>query len=52
MPRKRETEMDDQPIGIVISRGRRVELPPRFSAYVWAAVAEDDEPEPAEAGAA
>ncbi len=26
---------DDEPIGIVISRGSRDESVPRFSAYVW-----------------
>jgi hypothetical protein len=26
----------DEPVGIVISRGREPETTPRFSAYVWA----------------
>ena len=29
---------DEEPIGIVISRGSRNEITPRFAAYVWSAV--------------
>jgi len=39
----------DEPVGIVISRGREPETTPRFSAYVWAPfpgdVIEDEEKE-------
>ena len=28
-------QLDQEPIGIVISRGTRAEDAPRFSAYVW-----------------
>jgi hypothetical protein len=31
-----------EPVGIVISRGRDTEAPPRFSAYVWAPGPEDE----------
>ena len=31
----RERRIDDEPIGIVISRGSRAESIPRFAAYVW-----------------
>jgi hypothetical protein len=31
----RERRTDDEPIGIVISRGTRAESTPRFAAYVW-----------------
>lgn len=37
---------DEEPVGIVISRGWEPETTPRFSAYVWAPWPEDDrEPE-------
>ena len=29
---------EQEPIGIIISRGSRTEDPPRFSAYVWGPV--------------
>jgi hypothetical protein len=32
----------DEPVGIVISRGREPETTPRFSAYVWAPGPEDE----------
>ena len=32
----------DEPVGIVISRGREPETTPRFSAYVWAPYPEDE----------
>lgn len=35
--------IDEEPIGIVISSGSRSESEPRFSAYVWGPV--PDEPE-------
>jgi hypothetical protein len=34
----RQPGMDEEPMGIVISRGSRVEERPRFSAYVWSNV--------------
>lgn len=39
MERIRQSEINEQePIGIIISRGSREEQPPRFSAYVWGPV--------------
>ena len=36
MEQIRQAEINEQePIGIIISRGSRAEEPPRFSAYVW-----------------
>lgn len=32
----------DEPVGIVISRGREPETTPRFSAYMWAPGPEDE----------
>lgn len=32
----------DEPVGIVISRGREPETTPRFSAYVWAPFQDDE----------
>ena len=34
----RRTVVDEEPMGIVISRGSRTEITPRFAAYVWSAV--------------
>ena len=31
----RQTGIDEEPMGIVISRGSRAESTPRFAAYVW-----------------
>lgn len=31
----RQTAVEEEPMGIVISRGSRAEGTPRFSAYVW-----------------
>ena len=33
--------LDDEPIGIIISRGSRAEAPTRLTAYVWGPVPED-----------
>lgn len=33
-----QVQVDDEPIGIIISRGSRDEAPSRFSAYVWGPV--------------
>ena len=39
MEQIRHAEINEQePIGIIISRGSREEQPPRFSAYVWGPV--------------
>jgi hypothetical protein len=39
MEQIRQSEINEQePIGIIISRGSREEQPPRFSAYVWGPV--------------
>lgn len=42
-------ELEQEPVGIVISRGSRAEATPRFSAYVWGPVPEDVEQGSAEA---
>lgn len=34
----RRNANDEEPMGIVISRGSRNEITPRFAAYVWSAV--------------
>ena len=34
-------ELEQEPVGIIISRGSRDEATPRFSAYVWGPVPED-----------
>lgn len=31
----RQSGIEDEPMGIVISRGSRAEAHPRFAAYVW-----------------
>ena len=36
----RESWPNDEPMGIVISRGSRGESTPRFAAYVWSQVGE------------
>ena len=33
--RATRVELEEEPVGIVISRGSRDEATPRFSAYVW-----------------
>lgn len=38
-----QAELEQEPVGIVISRGSRDEATPRFSAYVWGPVPEDVE---------
>jgi hypothetical protein len=43
-----QNELEQEPVGIVISRGSRDEATPRFSAYVWGPV--PDEPELATSG--
>ncbi|MEO6446408.1 MAG: hypothetical protein ABIZ91_06930 [Gemmatimonadaceae bacterium] len=35
MTKNRQGVVEEEPIGIVISRGSRAEPPPRVSAYVW-----------------
>jgi len=44
-----QSELEQEPVGIVISRGSRDEATPRFSAYVWGPVPEDGEPASVEA---
>jgi len=34
----------DEPVGIVISKGKRTEHSPRFLAYIWAQETEPTEP--------
>jgi hypothetical protein len=38
MKQQRQVEMEQEPLGIIISGGSRVEDVPRFSAYVWGPV--------------
>lgn len=44
-----QAELEQEVVGIVISRGSREEATPRFSAYVWGPVPEDSEPATVEA---
>jgi len=46
MPVLSRSKLDEEPIGIVISRGKREETPPAFWAYVWAPAPEGPEPKP------
>jgi hypothetical protein len=49
---REQSDLDQEPIGIVISRGRSAEPPPRFSAYLWADADEENlDAEPVEVGA-
>jgi hypothetical protein len=43
-----KSELEQEPVGIVISRGSRDEATPRFSAYVWGPV--PDEPQTRDSG--
>jgi hypothetical protein len=42
MAQRRKTEIEQEPMGIVISRGSRAEETPRFTAYVWGPVPETE----------
>jgi hypothetical protein len=44
----RDRRIDEEPMGIVISRGSRAESTPRFAAYVWSEVGDNtpNAPEP------
>ncbi len=42
-------ELEQEPIGIIISRGSRDEATPRFSAYVWGPIPEEPEASQTEA---
>jgi hypothetical protein len=39
--RATQAELEQEPVGIVISRGTRDEATPRFSAYVWGQAPEE-----------
>jgi hypothetical protein len=39
---KQRKPMEQEPVGIVISRGYEPETTPRFSAYVWAPSPDDE----------
>jgi hypothetical protein len=52
MRAKDEQEIENEPVGIVISRGTRAEATPRLAAYVWGNVEEPATTEPTEARAA
>jgi hypothetical protein len=43
-----ETHLEQEPMGIVISRGSQAEYAPRFSAYMWAPDPEASEDEETE----
>lgn len=36
-------ELEQEPVGIIISRGSRDEATPRFSAYVWGPVPDESD---------
>jgi hypothetical protein len=42
MPQLHQPSDQQEPVGIVISSGSRVEVPPRFTAYVWGPVPETE----------
>lgn len=42
--RATQAELEQEPVGIIISRGTRDEATPRFSAYVWGPVPEETAP--------
>ena len=42
MAQLREAEVEQEPVGIVISRGSRAQDTPRFTAYVWGPVPEPE----------
>lgn len=44
MAESRQNTQDQEPIGIVISRGRSVPTPPRLSAYIYGVAEEIVEP--------
>lgn len=44
MTEPRQGVQEEEPVGIVISRGSRDEPPPRVWAYVWGPVPDDDTP--------
>lgn len=44
-----QAELEQEVVGIVISRGSRAEATPRFSAYVWGPVPEEPEASQTEA---
>jgi hypothetical protein len=47
MAKIRPAEIEQEPVGIVISRGSRAEQTPRLTAYVWGPA---PEPEPETSG--
>jgi hypothetical protein len=40
MPVNRRIAAEQEPLGIIISRGAKAEMPPLFRAYVWGPVPE------------
>ena len=44
-----QVELEQEPVGIVISRGSRDEATPRFSAYVWGPIPEEPDASQTEA---
>lgn len=43
MNRNAQAEIEQEPIGIVISNGNREEAQPRFTAFMWSPVPEEPE---------
>lgn len=52
MTDRRQGVREEEPMGIVISRGSRDEPPPRVLAYVWGPVPDDEPPPSIDAKAA
>lgn len=52
MPKSNKTDIEQEPIGIVISSGAFTPIAPRFSAYVWGQSEDTPSPEPTEVKAA
>jgi hypothetical protein len=43
MAQSKRVRLPDEPLGIVISRGSRDEVPPTFRVYIWAAAPEPEQ---------
>ena len=42
MPKNREAQIEEEPVGIVISSGSRAEKTPKVTSYVWGPAPEMD----------
>ncbi len=45
MAKNRRTEIEQEPVGIIISRGSRAEQTPKFIEYVWGPAPEPESSE-------